>query len=745
VEQITVGKTTTSILALTHFSDVPIAVVIAIMYLWRRYWILLFAAVICTSAFESDLKITQFSHAAWGANQDAPPRILAIAQTTDEYLWIGAAEGLFRFDGLTFERYQTQPEPALPSGAVVSLLALPNGDLWIGFYSGAISLLRNGHAVNYGKADGVPRGYIDSLAQDETGAIWAGWEYGLVRLENNRWKEVGREWNFHGTAARSIYFDRAGTLWVATENTIVFLPKGTRTFQPTGIDVGQVSQIVEAPNGKLWMAETSRSVRPVPLHSKLAPSDETEVHMGASQILFAREGDLWIPTLGDGLRRVRDPETLQGKHDRSSPDLERYTTQDGLSSNYDLSIFQDRDGNIWVGSDRGLDRFRETASVGRSGLSRNPRAKLPLIESIVADGQSYVRWTDDLKLPAGIKNVQINYTVPSLTDPYRAHFRYKLDGFDTDWQDAGTRRTAHYMNIGPGKYRFRVIAGDLDGAWSPNAAVIDFTIPPFWFQTAWFRTLLGLIGIGLIYLLHTFRLRQATAQVQARLEERLEERGRIARELHDTLIQSVDGLMLYLQAAIDEPDPQRSHQMLEKALDRADEALSEGRERVHTLRTEAMTADDLPQALSIYGTERAQDHAIEFSVTLVGNPRPLDPIVQDEAFRIGREALANAFQHSGASKIEVELTYDRIEIRLRIRDDGNGIDPGIVETGKPGHWGLSGMRERANQVGATLNIWSRLNAGTEIDLAIPARVAYQRRFRIFPLSLIGGKEKGERS
>jgi len=266
VEQITVGKTTTSILALIHFSDVPIAMVIAIMYLWRRYWILLIPALICTSAFafESDLKITQFSHAAWGANQDAPPRILAIAQTTDEYLWIGAAEGLFRFDGLTFERYQSQPEPALPSGAVVSLLALPNGDLWIGFYSGAISLLRNGHAVNYGKADGVPRGYIDSLAQDETGAIWAGWEYGLVRLENNRWKEVGREWNFHGTAARSIYFDRAGTLWVATENTIVFLPKGTRTFQSTGIHVGQVSQIVEAPNGKLWMSEPTRSVRPVP-------------------------------------------------------------------------------------------------------------------------------------------------------------------------------------------------------------------------------------------------------------------------------------------------------------------------------------------------------------------------------------------------------------------------------------------------------------------------------------------------
>ena len=204
---------------------------------WRIIGTWLFFATVCTAsfAFKSDLTITQFAHAAWGADQGAPPRILAITQAADDALWIGSAEGLFRFDGLTFERYQAQSEPPLPSGPVVSLLARPNGDLWIGFYSGEISLLRNGLAVNYGKRDGVPRGYIDGLAQDQTGAVWAGWEYGLVRLENNRWKEIGREWNFPGTAARALYVDRAGTLWVATENTLVFLPKGSRTFHSTGI------------------------------------------------------------------------------------------------------------------------------------------------------------------------------------------------------------------------------------------------------------------------------------------------------------------------------------------------------------------------------------------------------------------------------------------------------------------------------------------------------------------------------
>lgn len=716
----------------------------------RCYWILLFTAVFCTSAFafESDLKITQFDHTVWGTNEGAPWLIFAIAQTSDDYLWIGAADGLFQFDGLTFKRYQPQFGPPLPAYRVLSLLALPNGDLWVGFNSGAISLLRNGHAMNYGKRDGVPEAQINCLAQDPEGTIWASSLHGLVRLENNRWKAVGREWNLPRIGTRALHLDRSGTLWVATEDSFAFLPKGSRKFQATGIHIGQVAQIAEAPNGKLWMAETTRSVRPIPLHTRLAPSDETEIQVGSVGILFAREGDLWITTLGDGLRRALDPEKLKGKITEYSSSIESYTTKDGLSSDIGASVFQDRAGNIWVGTDRELDRFRKAALADRRGLSSNPQASPASIQSIVADGKNYPQWMD-LKLPAGTKMLQINYTAAGLKDPLRARFRFKLvgdkpDGDDTPWQDAGIRRTVYYINLHPGKYRFRVIAGDMDGLWNFNPAMIDFTIPPFWFQTTWFQVSCASILLLLfLWVVYQFRVRQLKQQFSLALEARVDERTRIARELHDTLIQSIDGLMLYLQAAIDEPDRERSHQMLEKALDRADGALSEGRERVHTLRTEVMTTNDLSQALTDYGQERAHDRAIEFSITLVGNARPLDPIVRDEVFRIGREALANAFQHSGASKVEVELTYDRNEIRLRIRDDGSGIAPRIAETGKPGHWGLSGMRERAHQVGAQLNIWSRPNAGTEIDLTISARVAYQRRFRIFPHFWIGGKASGE--
>ena len=162
------------------------------------------------------------------------------------------------------------------------------------------------------------------------------------------------------------------------------------------------------------------------------------------------------------------------------------------------------------------------------------------------------------------------------------------------------------------------------------------------------RASVGDLCLGFIWLLHTLRLRQATSQMQARLGERLEERGRIARELHDTLIQSVDGLMLRLQTALDEPDPKKSHRMIEKALDSADEVMSEGRQRVQALRADAAPVTELSEALGFYGNELAADRPISFSVTLVGSPRPMDAFVRDEAYRIGREALGNAFQHSGA-------------------------------------------------------------------------------------------------
>jgi PAS domain S-box-containing protein len=281
----------------------------------------------------------------------------------DGYLWLGSADGLYRFDGVVFERYQPQSGGPFPAQDVTSLLALPNGDLWIGFIPGAVSLLRNGNATNYTVRDGVPGGEISRFAQDREGTIWAAASSGLARLEGDRWKNVGRDWNFPGKSTNTIFLDGQGTLWVATEDALVFLPSGANRFQPTGIRVGQVYQIAQAASGKLWMAETTRSVRPIPLSDKQQPPDETEVQVGSQGILFDNDGALWITSLGDGLRRSPAPQSLRGQIKEFSTAVESFTARDGLSDDFVRAILQDREGNIWVGTNNGLDRFRKTNLV----------------------------------------------------------------------------------------------------------------------------------------------------------------------------------------------------------------------------------------------------------------------------------------------------------------------------------------------------------------------------------------------
>jgi PAS domain S-box-containing protein len=332
-------------------------------------WILeicLFLALACShcAASGSDRTIGQLAHTTWGPKDGAPSSVTSLAQTPDGYLWVGGTEGLYRFDGVIFEHYQPQSGGPFPPGSVSQLLALPNGDLWIVFRTGGICLLRNGFATIYTARDGVPAGAIWGLAQDREGTIWAAAESGLSRLEGRRWKDVGKDWNFPGKSALAIFLDREGALWVATEETLVFLPPGARSFHPSGIPVGEVTQIAQAASGKLWMAEASRSVvRPFPLSDKRLSADKTEVQVSSQGILFDNDGALWITTEGDGLRRSPAPELLRGRIEKFSTAVESFTTKDGLSDDYVRAILQDREGNIWIATTSGLDRFRKTNLV----------------------------------------------------------------------------------------------------------------------------------------------------------------------------------------------------------------------------------------------------------------------------------------------------------------------------------------------------------------------------------------------
>ena len=267
------------------------------------------------------------------------------------------------------------------------------------------------------------------------------------------------------------------------------------------------------------------------------------------------------------------------------------------------------------------------------------------------------------------------------------------------------------------------------GVWNEAGAFLDFSVAPAYYQTTWFRALCAAALLGLFAALYHFRVRQFARQFNLTLEARVNERTRIARELHDTLLQSFQGLLLKLQVVSDLLADGPAKQDLESVINDAAEAITEGRDAVQDLRSSPVVTDDLDRAISVLGQELAANQTGNgsplFRVEVEGTPRSLHPLLRDEIYRIAAEALRNAFLHAKARRIESEILYEERQLRLRVRDDGKGLDPAVLRgEGRPGHWGLGGMRERATLIGARLDVWSKVDSGTEVELTVPASRAY---------------------
>jgi nitrate/nitrite-specific signal transduction histidine kinase len=314
----------------------------------------------------------------------------------------------------------------------------------------------------------------------------------------------------------------------------------------------------------------------------------------------------------------------------------------------------------------------------------------------------------------------------NLTVPERAQFKFTLDPFDHGWIGPVTRRDATYTNLGPGFYRFRVITNNTDGSWNSSEAAIGFEIDAVFWQAWWFRLAVVLGSVLAILLLYRFRLRQLTSRLNVRFEERLAERTRIAQELHDTLLQGFLSASMQLHVAVDRlPDESPARPSFGRILDLMSRVIEEGRNAVQGLRSSPSGSLNLEQALSRIQQELALDTGMGFCMIVEGRPRPLHPVLRDEVYRISREAVVNAFRHSRARKIEVQLEYGFNRLRIQVRDDGCGIDPEVLRTGRDGHWGLPGMRERADRIGAKLHVFSSAAAGTEVELSVPSHIAFQ--------------------
>ncbi|HTY87365.1 MAG TPA: histidine kinase, partial [Candidatus Acidoferrum sp.] len=336
-------------------------------------------------------------------------------------------------------------------------------------------------------------------------------------------------------------------------------------------------------------------------------------------------------------------------------------------------------------------------------------------------------------MPPLVRDLEIDYTALSMVVPEKNRFRVKLEGWDSDWKDAGNERRAFYSNLPPRNYRFRVAACNNSGVWNEAGDTLAFSIAPAYYQTLWFRLACVAAFLAMLWALYQYRLHQVAQEFNRSLEARVAERTRIARELHDTLLQSFHGLLLRFQSASNllPERPTEAKQRLDSAIDQAAQAITEGRDAVQGLRASTVETNDLALALSTLGRELAA-HEINrnsavLRVDVEGTPRNLHPILRDEVYRIAGEALRNASRHAQARKIEVEIRYDERELRLRVRDDGKGIDSKILSgEGRDGHFGLRGMRERAKLVGGQLEVWSDAGEGTEVELSIPASIAYAK-------------------
>jgi signal transduction histidine kinase len=350
-------------------------------------------------------------------------------------------------------------------------------------------------------------------------------------------------------------------------------------------------------------------------------------------------------------------------------------------------------------------------------------------KSILRKAISYV---DSLTLSYRESVFSFEFAALSYGNSHKNRYRYKLENFEPGWNEVGNKqRLATYTNLDPGKYVFRVQGSNSDGVWNEEGASLTIVITPPWWRTTWFLVLCAILILVSLWAAYALRLRHLQHQFEITLDARVSERTRIARDIHDTLLQSFHGLLLRFQI-VSELLPERPTEakgQLDTAIERAADAITEGRDAVQGLRESTIETNDLARDVAIIGEELAAQPASggspSFRVTVQGQSRDLHPILRDEIYRIAAEALRNAFRHAAAQQVEVEITYDNRQFRMRVLDDGKGIDTAVLSGQEPeGHFGLPGMRERAKLIGGKLVIWTEVGGGTGVELRIPAGAVY---------------------
>jgi signal transduction histidine kinase/streptogramin lyase len=681
----------------------------------------------------------------------------ALLEDREGNLWVGTARGI---DQLRDPKVlHVSSSNGLSSDAVMAVSAARNGGIWVGTIGGGLDRVDGGRISHYLMNSGLPSTTVASL-YDGAGGLWVGTTGGLAHQADGRFVEVLAPNGQHMNLVFAITKDRTGSLILADVKKGLFsLRDGVVKSLPVpGSEKKDIYQLLAARDGVLWVgyyqggitAAAGNSTRFYDAAQGLAP--------GAVQAIYEdRRGTVWVGTRG-GLSRFRRgrwttwtakqglPEGgIQGIVEDNRGGLWLMTSSgilmlslaalsnapDGSPGNVAYTLYglaeglrlassantanpriaKSNDGRLWVCTEDGV------AVIDPSRIRRNPFPPPVVIEQLLVDGRPV-----DTSAVTGIefrgREVQITYTGLSLTVPERVRFRYKLEGLDQNWTEAGTRRYVAYVNLPPRKYAFRVLACNNEGVWSTTGASLAFQIAPEFYQRVWFAPLCVAVAALLVWAAYWLRVRRLVSRFQLVAEER----ARMTRELHDSLLQGFSGVVFQLEAVsrLYESNPEVSKRRLERAIDQADQSLLEARRAIMCMHLPELENATLAEALSVAGNRAIEGSAIAFHLTVKGRVRQLPYEVQANLYLVGREAIANSVNHARAKKITAQLDYSAKSVSLSVQDDGIGFD---LETAKAkkDHRGVIGMHERAKYVGATLSVDTASGQGTRIGLVVPLR------------------------
>jgi ligand-binding sensor domain-containing protein/two-component sensor histidine kinase len=615
-------------------------------------------------------------------------------------IWVGTDDGLNRFQNKTFSNVTTKD--GLSSNVILALAEDAAGDLLVGTPDG-LNVLRDGKVKTYTSADGLADDFVRSLYLDNDGSVWIGTRRGLSHWESGSFRTYTQADGLGNDFVGALLRDRGGSLWIGTLHGLTRLKNGKfQTYTVSdGLSSDTITALHEDREGVLWIGTQDGGLNR--LAGGRISRYRTDLPAVISGILEDAEGGLWMASQTGIFRMAKN---------RSNATPVQYGVADGLvvsecSEGGHPSVWKNQDGSLWFATVKGI------ATIDPRHAQLNLLAPPVVIEQVLIDGQAFLP-APQMDVPPGRSRLSFEYAGLSFITPQKVKFKYRLDGFDRDWVDAGTRRTAYYTNISPGRYRFRVLASNADGVWNDVGAVQSLWLMPHFYQTYWFYMLLLMTAALLAYVFYHWRLKQVEVQFDAVLGER----NRIAREIHDTLAQGFVAVSIQLEviSRLLPGSVEAAEGMLGQTRTLVQSSLAEARRSIWKLRSEGPEKGDLASKLTKMVAQVTALTKMKIRFQVAGPYHKLPERVESELIKIGQEAVTNVVRHAGAKNIEIGLIYDAKKLTMTISDNGRGFEGAVKAAGPEGHFGLQGMRERAAQIGAELTVTSTPGQGTRISV-----------------------------